>query len=126
MAPGASRWPPPRKSRWRYRFGVRRVLLANQLVAPADIRAVLALLRDDPDFECIVLADSLAGVARLADAVALHPLPRPLPVLVELGLAGKRAGCRTPEAASRWRAPSPARRACSWPASRATKGCWYR
>ncbi len=82
-----------------HRFGVRRVLLANQLVAPSDIRALFALLRGDPDFDCIVLADSLAGVARLAEAAALHPLPRPLPVLVELGLAGKRAGCRTPEAA---------------------------
>jgi D-serine dehydratase len=82
-----------------YRFGVRRVLLANQLVAPADIRAVLALLRSDPGFECILLADSLAGVARLAEAVAMHPLAHSLPVLVELGLAGKRAGCRTPEAA---------------------------
>lgn len=82
-----------------HRFGVRRVLLANQLVAPSDIRAVLALLHGDPHFECIVLADSLAGVARLAEAVALHPLARPLPVLVELGLNGKRAGCRTPEAA---------------------------
>ena len=82
-----------------YRFGVRRVLLANQLVAPADIKAVLSLLRGDPGFECILLADSLAGVARLAEAVALHPLAHPLPVLVELGLAGKRAGCRTPEAA---------------------------
>jgi D-serine dehydratase len=82
-----------------HRFGVRRVLLANQLVAPADLRAVLSLLHGDPGFECIVLADSLAGVARLAEAVARHPLLRPLPVLVELGLAGKRAGCRTPEAA---------------------------
>lgn len=92
-----------------HRFGVRRVLLANQLVAPADLRIVLALLRDDPEFECVVLADSLAGVARLAEAVAAHPLSgpssapsssaRPLPVLVELGLQGKRAGCRTPEAA---------------------------
>ncbi|MGJ9418492.1 amino acid deaminase [Massilia sp. CMS3.1] len=82
-----------------HRFGVRRVLLANQLVAPSDIRAVLALLHGDPGFECIVLADSLAGVARLAEAVALQPLAHPLPVLVELGLAGKRAGCRTPEAA---------------------------
>ena len=82
-----------------HRFGVRRVLLANQLVAPSDIRALFALLRGDPDFDCIVLADSLAGVARLAEAAALHPLPRALPVLVELGLAGKRAGCRTPEAA---------------------------
>jgi D-serine dehydratase len=82
-----------------YRFGVRRVLLANQLVAPADIKAVLSLLRGDPGFECILLADSLAGVARLAEAVAMYPLAHPLPVLVELGLAGKRAGCRTPEAA---------------------------
>jgi D-serine dehydratase len=82
-----------------HRFGVRRVLLANQLVAHSDIRALLHLLHDDPDFECTVLADSLAGVARLAEAIALHPLARPLPVLVELGLQGKRSGCRTPEEA---------------------------
>jgi D-serine dehydratase len=82
-----------------YRFGVRRVLVANQLVARSDVRAVLQLLHDDPDFECFVLADSLAGVARLAEEVAAHPLARPLPVLVELGLSGKRAGCRTPEEA---------------------------
>jgi len=80
-----------------HRFGVRRVLLANQLIAPTDIGAILALLRGDPDFECVVLADSLAGVARLAQAVEAHPLQRPLPILVELGLAGKRTGCRTPK-----------------------------
>jgi D-serine dehydratase len=82
-----------------YRFGVRRVLIANQLVARSDVRSVLQLLHDDPDFECFVLADSLAGVARLSEEVAAHPLARPLPVLVELGLSGKRAGCRTPEEA---------------------------
>ena len=82
-----------------HRFGVRRVLLANQLVARADIAAVLALLHGDPDFDCIVLADSLAGVERLARAVAAHKLVRPLPVLVELGLAGKRAGCRSDQEA---------------------------
>ncbi len=81
------------------RFGVRRVLLANELVAPADIRAMLHLLRDDPAFELIALADSLDGVARLAEAVAAAGLRRPLPLLVELGLAGKRAGCRTPDEA---------------------------
>jgi D-serine dehydratase len=78
-----------------WRFGVRRVLVANQLVARSDVRAVLQLLHGDPDFECFVLADSLAGVARLAEEVDAHPLARPLPVLVELGLSGKRAGCRT-------------------------------
>lgn len=82
-----------------HRFGVRRVLLANQLVARADIAVLLALLHDDPDFDCIVLADSAAGVARLAQAVAARALTRPLPVLVELGLAGKRAGCRSEQEA---------------------------
>jgi D-serine dehydratase len=79
-----------------HRFGVRRVLLANQLVARADINSVLQLMHDDPDFDCYVLADSQAGALLLAAAVAAHPLARPLPVLAELGLAGKRAGCRTP------------------------------
>lgn len=82
-----------------HRFNVRRVLLANQLVARADIEAVLALLHGDPDFECFVLADSPEGVARLSQAVTARGLARALPVLVELGLAGKRAGCRTSEEA---------------------------
>ena len=82
-----------------HRFGVRRVILANELVAPGDMRAVLHLLREDPDFECFVLADSLAGVARLAEQAGAAGLARRLPVLVELGLDGKRAGCRTTDQA---------------------------
>ena len=78
-----------------HRFGVRRVLLANQLVARADINSVLHLMRGDPDFEVFALVDSLDGVARLGDAIAAQPLARPLPLLVELGLPGKRAGCRS-------------------------------
>jgi D-serine dehydratase len=78
-----------------YRFGVRRVLLANQLVARADIHSVLQLMHDDSGFEFFALVDSTDGVARLAQAVAAHPLARPLPLLVELGLPGKRAGCRS-------------------------------
>jgi D-serine dehydratase len=82
-----------------YRFGVRRVLLANQLIATSDIRAMVALMKDDPHFEFYALADSEAGVRRLSQAVLAARLERPLPLLVELGLAGKRAGCRTPEQA---------------------------
>lgn len=78
-----------------HRFGVRRVLLANQLVARADIHSLLTLMQGDPDFELFALVDSHEGVARLAQAVAEHRLARPLPLLVELGLAGKRAGCRS-------------------------------
>ncbi|WP_342115939.1 amino acid deaminase [Pseudoduganella sp. OTU4001] len=79
------------------RFGVRRVILANELVAPADIRAVLHLMQEDPGFEFFALADSLQGVQRLSQAVQASGLERPLPLLVELGMRGKRAGCREPE-----------------------------
>ena len=78
-----------------HRVGVRRVLLANQLVARADIASILRLMHDDPDFELYALADSLEGVARLSQAVLAHGLARPLPLLVELGIPGKRAGCRS-------------------------------
>jgi D-serine dehydratase len=78
-----------------HRFGVRRVLLANQLVAQADIASMLALMYDDPEFEFFALVDSEQGVARLARALEQQPLARPLPLLVELGLPGKRTGCRS-------------------------------
>ena len=78
-----------------HRFGVRRMLLANQLVAPADIACMLRLLHDDPDLAVYALADSIEGVQRLAGAVRAFKLARPLPLLVEMGIAGKRAGCRS-------------------------------
>lgn len=77
------------------RFGVRRVILANELVAPSDMCAMLHLLREDPGFELLALVDSLAGVQRLSSAVQASGLQRPLPLLVELGMPGKRAGVRT-------------------------------
>ena len=76
-----------------YRFGVRRVLIANQLVARTDIAALRQLMESDPAFELIALVDSSAGVARLSAGFAGSAVK--LPVLIELGLAGKRAGCRT-------------------------------
>jgi D-serine dehydratase len=79
------------------RFGVRRVILANELVAPADIRAVLHLMQEDHSFEFFALVDSLQGVERLSRAVREFGLARPLPLLVELGMKGKRAGCREAE-----------------------------
>ncbi|KQZ26039.1 amino acid deaminase [Duganella sp. Root1480D1] len=79
------------------RFGARRVILANELVAPADIRAVLHLMQEDHGFDFFALVDSVPGVERLSRAVQDFGLARPLPLLVELGMKGKRAGCRDPE-----------------------------
>lgn len=76
-------------------FGLRRVLLANQLVGRSAIDQVMRLLRDDPAFEFYCLVDSLPNVAALVEAARRHGLTRPLTVLVELGYPGGRTGCRT-------------------------------
>ncbi len=82
-----------------HRFGVRRVLLANQPVAYADIESLAALLGEDADFQAWVLVDSSAGAARLNEVMARHAPQRRLPVLVELGLDGGRTGARGGDAA---------------------------
>ncbi len=77
-----------------HRFGVQRVLLANQLISHSDTQAVLALMKADSQFEFFALTDSLEGVQRMAQQVQASGLNRPLPLLVELGFAGGRTGCR--------------------------------
>jgi D-serine deaminase-like pyridoxal phosphate-dependent protein len=81
-------------------FGITRILLANEVTDRAAIEWLGAELAADPDFECYCFADSVAGVALLADALreqAEAEPGRPLGVLVELGRAGGRAGCRSTE-----------------------------
>ena len=80
-------------------FGVRRVLLANELVEPAALRWLAAELAADPDFDFYCLVDSVDGVASMTDALAEGRLSRPIQVLVELGFEGGRTGCRSLDAA---------------------------
>jgi len=74
-----------------YLHGVRRVLMANQLVGKANMAIIAELLRD-PDFSFCCLVDSVAGVRQLGEFFAGQGLA--LPVLVELGPAGGRTGVR--------------------------------
>jgi D-serine dehydratase len=75
--------------------GIRRILMANQLVGRQAIRYVLDELAHDPDFEFFTLADSIAGVEMLANAALERNAGRPLNLLVELGVRGGRTGCRS-------------------------------
>jgi D-serine deaminase-like pyridoxal phosphate-dependent protein len=68
-------------------FGVRRILLANELVDPAAIAWVRRERGTDPGFEFLCYVDSVEGVA-LLDGSGLD-------VLVELGHPGGRTGCRS-------------------------------
>ncbi len=73
--------------------GVPTVLIANGVTDGAAARELGALLAADEGLRILCGADSLAGVAILADALA--DAPRPLDVLVELGGAQGRTGART-------------------------------
>jgi len=76
------------------RYGVARILLANQLIGRPEIRYVLDALARDPDFDFYCLVDSVAGVRLLAEAARARTVGRPLQVLLEGGVAGGRTGCR--------------------------------
>ena len=80
-------------------FGFPRLLLANELVDEAGIGWLAAELAADPGFEAYCYVDSLDGVSILDRVLTAHPAGRPLPVLVEIGHATGRTGCRTDEAA---------------------------
>jgi len=72
--------------------GVPRILLANELSHPGDVRWLQAALDRDPRLDAMVLVDSVAAVELLAREARGR---RPLPVLVELGWEGGRTGART-------------------------------
>lgn len=78
------------------RFGVRRVILANQAVGHQEVAACLDAVKDE-GFALYCLADSLAGVAVLAEAARRAPPPagNPLRILVEMGFMGGRTGARS-------------------------------
>ncbi|MDN3355341.1 amino acid deaminase [Actinomadura sp. DC4] len=73
-------------------FGVRRVMVANELLDPAGLRWVAAELARDPEFHLLCFADSVRGVEIMA--AALSGAARPVDILVELGAEGGRAGVR--------------------------------
>ncbi|MEF9442656.1 amino acid deaminase [Burkholderia sp. 1B3(2022)] len=74
-----------------YHGGVRRVLLANQLVGRQNMTIIAGLL-SDPDFEFFCLVDSADSVNQLGRFFG--DAKKSLNVLIELGVPGGRAGVR--------------------------------
>ncbi len=77
------------------RYGVQRIVFANQLIDGIGIRYILDELARDPAFEFYCLVDSDAGAARLSKALEAHPVTRSMNVLLEVGAPGGRTGLRT-------------------------------
>jgi D-serine dehydratase len=80
------------QTRAAYAHGVRRVLMANQLVGAANMALIADLLNDSMfDFHCMV--DHPDNVAALGQFFAARGLR--LNVMIEYGVMGGRCGCRT-------------------------------
>jgi D-serine dehydratase len=76
-------------------WGLRKIIVANQLVAAGDIRHAGRLLDSYPDLELYFLIDSEAQLRQVEQTASESGIRRPFTVLVELGLPGGRTGCRS-------------------------------
>jgi D-serine dehydratase len=75
--------------------GVRRAIIANQVLGPADLAGLRSLLHQRPDLQVWFLVDSLAQLRLIEQWAATQTPFKPFDVLLEIGVAGKRTGCRT-------------------------------
>jgi D-serine deaminase-like pyridoxal phosphate-dependent protein len=76
-------------------FGVRDIVLANELVDAAGLAWLAAEMAADPGFGFVCWVDSVRGVELMA--AALTGAARPVDVCVEVGMTHGRTGCRRPE-----------------------------
>jgi D-serine dehydratase len=84
----------PHQTQIAFNHGVRRVLMANQLVGKQNM-ALIAQLLQDPDFEYFCLVDSAQQVEQLG--AFFRDCGKRLRVLIELGVDGGRTGVRDAE-----------------------------
>jgi D-serine dehydratase len=75
--------------------GVRRAIIANQVLAAADLAGLRALLQAHADLQVWFLIDSLEQLRLIEQWSASQPPFKPFGVLLEIGVAAKRTGCRT-------------------------------
>ncbi|HET6739461.1 MAG TPA: amino acid deaminase [Kribbella sp.] len=82
-------------------YGIQRVLIANAVISPLQLRWIADELAADPAFEVSVWADSVRTVELMEEARSAYvgPDARPLDVMVEVGGIGGRTGARDAETA---------------------------
>ena len=76
------------------RHGVRRIIIANQVMQAVDLDSLAALLKKHADLQLYFLVDSMAQLRMIEAWRAARSADTVFTVLLELGIAGKRTGCR--------------------------------
>ena len=75
--------------------GVRRAIIANQVLGSADLAGLQMLLHQHPDLRVWFLVDSLAQLRCIESWASTQAAFTPFDVLLEIGVPGKRTGCRS-------------------------------
>jgi len=75
--------------------GIKRALIANQVVCDADLDGLAATLTADAQLKVWFLVDSVAQVERIESWQKKHGASIGFDCLLEIGIDGKRTGCRT-------------------------------
>ncbi|TAN12304.1 MAG: amino acid deaminase [Burkholderiaceae bacterium] len=75
--------------------GVHRALIANQVLQADDLAGIAELCARHADLRVIFLVDSLAQLALIETWSRTHPGAPAFEVMMEIGVAGARTGCRT-------------------------------
>ncbi len=81
------------------RMGIRRIIVANQLVGRADIVQAIELTETTADLELHFLVDSIPQLRLIEAEAQRRGTNRPLTALLEVGIDGGRTGCRTVDGA---------------------------
>lgn len=76
------------------RHGVRRIIIANQVMQTVDLDSLAMLLQDHEGLEVYFLVDSMAQLGLIEAWRQERSAATVFTVLLELGIEGKRTGCR--------------------------------
>lgn len=76
------------------RHGVRRIIIANQVLQAVDLDSLSAMLQEHAGLQVYFLVDSLAQLLLIEAWRVQRQSSTVFTVLLELGLEGKRTGCR--------------------------------
>jgi D-serine dehydratase len=83
------------------RHGIKNIIIANQVFQGADLDALVALQTSYPGVQIYFLVDSLEQVSLIESWQRARRQAARMPVLLEIGIAGKRTGVRAHEDAMR-------------------------
>jgi D-serine dehydratase len=78
-------------------YGISRIIMANQLLGKAHLRAIAAEMKADPAFDFYCFVDSVAQLDNMLRHLEGIAPGQPIKLLLEVGVMGGRTGVRTIE-----------------------------